>query len=156
MFEPVDDRARNPSQVRLGAWLRLLCGLLLIWQPLSVGISASRALNSLPLAGGRLVVILLARVAVTALGVSAGLALMDRRPGAVTLTQISLVASLAVDLVIYATPYFPSNRGPGETPLWVAGSITYCGFWLVYLNRSRNVRALFGRRPDGEKGSTGG
>jgi hypothetical protein len=154
MLGPVNDRARNPTQVRLGGWLLLLCGMLLIWQPLSAGISASTVLNSLPLAGSRLVVILLARVAVAALGVSAGLALMGRRPGAITLTQISLIASLAVDLFIYATPYFPSNRGPGETPLWVAGSITYCGFWLVYLNRSRHVRALFDRRPDGENGST--
>jgi hypothetical protein len=156
MLGPVNDRARNPTQMRPGGWLLLLCGMLLIWQPLSTGISASRVLNSLPLAGSRLVVILLARLAVTALGVSAGLALMGRRPGAITLTQISLIVSLAVDLFIYATPYFPSNRGPGETPWWVAGSITYCGFWLLYLNRSRHVRALFARRPDGENGSTGG
>jgi hypothetical protein len=154
-MKSVDNGRQNATMPALGWWLVLLSALLLVGQPLNVGISASSALNSLPLAGVQLAVILLARVAVTALGVSAGLALIGRRPGAIALTKTSLVASAAMDLIVYATPYFPSNRGPGETPLWVTGSIAYCGIWLIYLSRSRRVREVFGPWPDHKGESTG-
>jgi hypothetical protein len=147
-------RAVNHRQdAPLGLWLLLLCGLLLVWQPLSVGVTASNVLSSLPLGGLPLAIILAARVGATALGVAAGLAVIGRRPGAIRLTQASLLTTLLVDLLVYATPFFPNNRGPGETPLWVAGSIIYCGGWLLYLNCARRVTEVFGsatHRGDGD------
>ena len=65
-----------------------------------------------------------------------------RRPTAVALAKASLVLSAAIDLFDYLQPFFPSRRAPGETPLFVIVSITYYGGWLLYLARSKRVRAL--------------
>ena len=80
------------------------------------------------------------RLLATGFGVAAGLALLGMRPGAVLLTRIALAASAATDLFVYLTPYFPSNRAPGETPVYVLVSLTYHILWLAYLFRSKRVR----------------
>src|SRR5437879_5573393 len=91
----------------IGGWLLLLCLLLLIWQPLSLGLVASSALNSLALRGAPLALLLAARVVVAGLGIAAGLALVNRRAGAVAMAKASLAAAAAADLLTYLTPYFP-------------------------------------------------
>jgi hypothetical protein len=65
------------------------------------------------------------------------------QPGAVTLAKAALVASAAMDLFVYMTPYFPNNRVPGDTPLYVAATLAYHGAWLLYLTRSTRVRATY-------------
>lgn len=122
----------------------MLCALLLAWQPLSLGVTASSALAALPVRGWPLGLVLLMRVGVAAVGIAAGLALVARRPAAVAMAKTSLVLSAASDLFVYLTPYFPSNRFPGDTPFYVAGSLAYSAGWLVYLVRSRRVRDTFG------------
>jgi hypothetical protein len=121
----------------------VLCGLLLIWQPISTGLVVSSALGSLAARGLPMALIMVLRILVTGFGVGAGLALLGRRPGAVILARVSLVASAAVDLIVYSTPYFPSNRAPGETPLYVLASLTYCAVWMTYLIRSKRVHRTF-------------
>ena len=124
----------------IGGWLLILCLLLLVWQPISVGLAASRSLGVLSASGFPAILILLARLLVTSIGVAAGLALLGRRPGAVALAKVSLLLSAATDLFVYTTPYFPNNRAPGETPLYVLGSLTYYTAWLIYLHRSKRVK----------------
>src|SRR5262249_47193018 len=117
----------------VGGWLLGLCVVLLAWQPLTFALLAANALQRLALRGLSLALVLTLRLAVTALGIAAGLALMGRRPGAVALAKVSLTASLATDLFVYATPYFPNYRAPGETPLNAATSVAWYGLWLMYL-----------------------
>jgi hypothetical protein len=121
----------------------VLCGVLLIVQPLGTGLVASRMLGLLAIRGLPVAVIVILRVLVTGFGVAAGLALLGLRPGAVVMARVSLAASAATDLIIYLTPYFPSNRAPGETPVYVLASLTYHGLWLGYLFRSKRVKATF-------------
>jgi hypothetical protein len=45
---------------------------------------------------------------------------------------------------VYTTPYFPSNRFPGDTTFYVVASLAYHGAWLAYLARSKRVRQAFG------------
>jgi len=127
---------------RVGGWLLLLCILLLVWQPISVGVAASRSLGSITLAGGSFALFLLVKIVAAGVGIAAGLSLLGRRPTAVALAKASLVLSAAIDLFDYLQPFFPSRRAPGETPLFVIVSITYYGGWLLYLARSKRVRAL--------------
>jgi hypothetical protein len=127
----------------VGGWLLLLCRLLIVWQPLTLAVTAPAALDSLPLRGRGLAVILVARVLVSALGIAAGLALQNRRAGAVGLARIALIVSAAMDVIVYTTPYYPNNRPPGDTPFYIAASIVFCAVWLVYLWRSRRVRNTF-------------
>jgi hypothetical protein len=127
----------------IGGWLLVLCGLLLIWQPVSTGLVVSSVLGSLAIRGLPLALIMALRILTTGFGIAAGLALLGRRPGAVVMARGSLVASAATDLIVYLTPYFPSNRAPGETPLYVLISLTYCTGWMIYLIRSTRVHRTF-------------
>ncbi len=130
--------------VGVGGWLLVLCVLLLIWQPLSLGLLASGVLSDLALRGVPLALVLLLRVLVTAVGIAAGLALLNRRPAAVTMAKASLIVSAATDVFVYLTPYFPSNRMPGETPFYIAASLAYYAIWLAYLFRAKRVTNTFG------------
>ena len=123
--------------------LLLLCVLLVVWQPLSLALTASSVLDALPVRGLPLVMVLGVRILAAGLGIAAGLALMGRRPGAVALAKASLIASAATDLFVYLTPYFPSNRAPGDTAIIIAASLAYYATWLVYLSRSKRIRRTF-------------
>ena len=133
-------RASNEQGLRgVRGWLLLLCGCLLVWQPANLGIRVSHALPSLPQRGVPLGAILILSVAVTAVGFAAGLSLLGRRRIGVELAVTALLASATLDLVIFATPYMPNNRMPGDTPFYVLASLLYHGGWLLYLGRSRRV-----------------
>ena len=127
----------------VGGWLLVLCALLIVWQPLTLGLIASGALDALVVRGLPAALVLAARVLVTALGIAAGLALFGRRPAALTMAKVSLAASAATDVFVYATPYFPGNRMPGEAPIYIAASLGYYGIWLTYLFVSKRVANTF-------------
>ena len=127
----------------IGGWLLVLCALLLIGQPLVLAVVASNALDAVTMRGLPSVLTLLLRVVVCAVGIAAGLALVQRRSGAVGFAKASLCASALTDVFVYSTPYFPNNRMPGDTPLYVLGSLAYYGIWLMYLVRSQRVRETF-------------
>jgi hypothetical protein len=139
-MKPVNESA---SRSGVGGWLLVLCLLLLVWQPLSIALVASSALDALAIRGLPLALIMLMRLGVAAVGIAGGLALVKRRPGAVTLAKAALLLSAAADLVVYTTPYFPSNRPPGTTPFYIAASIAYSAVWIAYLTRSRRVRETY-------------
>jgi hypothetical protein len=136
-------RSFTRDRRRLGGWLLLLSRLLLVYQPVSLAISASAALASLPTRGPKVLVAIAVRVLVTGLSVAAGLALTNLAPGAVTLAKAALVASAACDLFILTTSFYPNNRPPGDTPYYVAISLAYHGVWLAYLYRSERVRRTY-------------
>ncbi|HEX7137558.1 MAG TPA: DUF2569 family protein [Vicinamibacterales bacterium] len=133
--------ADSPRPV--GGWLMLLCRLLLVYQPLSLALSASAALSSLPTRGSKVLVAIAIRVIVTGVNVAAGLALTNRAPSAVTLAKAALLLSAACDVFILTTSFYPNNRPPGDTPFYVAASLLYHGAWLGYLARSRRVRETY-------------
>jgi hypothetical protein len=134
------EHSRAPD---VGGWLLLLCRVLIVLHPLSLAVTASGALSALSLRGTATATILILRLIVVGFGMAAGRALQSLQPGAVTLARAALLASAATDVFVYATPYFPNNRPPGDTPLYVAATLAYHGAWLLYLARSKRVRATF-------------
>ena len=128
----------------VGGWSRVLALLLTTWEPLSFALVAAGAFNAIAVRGAPVVLVLLVRLATTALCVAAGRALQDRRPIAPSLTKAALGLAACVQVFAYVTPYFPSNRLPGETPLYVSWTVIYYGGWLLYVYRSRRFAALFG------------
>ena len=134
--------SENDPQV--GGWLLVLCRLLLVYQPLSLAFSASIALNSLPTRGPKVLIAVAVRVVAAGIAVAAGLALTNQAPGAVTLAKVALVVSAAGDVFILTTPFYPNNRPPGDTPLYVAASLLFHGAWLAYLVRSKRVAGIYG------------
>jgi hypothetical protein len=141
--EPDSARAqREPVGAR--GLLGLLCRVLVLWQPLALGVMASGALNSLSVRGVPLALVIVGRLAVAAFGMAAGLALWRQRPGAVGLAKASLILSAATDTFVYATPYFPNNRPPGDSEIILTVSLAWYGVWLLYLFRSKRVANTFG------------
>ena len=133
----------NDGPAGVGGWLLLLSRLLLLGEPINVAIAAPAALTALPIRGTPLALILVLRFAVAALGIAAGLALAGRHHGAVTMARASLALSAATAVFVYTTPYFPNNRMPGDTPLYIAATLAYYGGWLAYLTVSRRVRDTY-------------
>jgi Ca2+/H+ antiporter len=127
----------------VGGWLLLLCRLLVVFHPLSLAVTASGALGALSVRGTAVASILIFRLVVVGFGMAAGRALQHVQPGALTLAKAALLASAATDVFVYTTPYFPNNRVPGDTPLYVAATLAYHGAWLLYLARSERVRATY-------------
>lgn len=123
----------------VGGWLQVLIRILLIWDPLRLAYIVSTAIGALNVRGPSLAALLVARLFVTAFGITAGLALLHRRPAALLLGRLSLAISAAMDLFVYLTPYMPNNRMPGDTPIYIAASLAFWGAWLAYLFRSRRV-----------------
>jgi Ca2+/H+ antiporter len=128
---------------RVRGWLLLLCRLLVVFHPLSLAVTASGALGALSVRGTAVASILILRLIVVGFGMAAGRALQHVQPGSVTLAKAALLASAAMDLFVYTTPYFPNNRVPGDTPFYVAATLAYHGAWLLYLTRSERVRATY-------------
>jgi hypothetical protein len=120
-----------------------LCRLLVVFHPLSLAITASNAMSALPARGTAVGLILLLRLVVVGFGMAAGRALQTVQTGAVNMARAALVASVATDVFVYATPYFPNNRMPGDTIYYVAATLAYHGAWLAYLSRSKRVRATY-------------
>jgi hypothetical protein len=129
--------------MRVHGWLLVLCVLLLVWQPLNLGVTMAGQVGVVSLRGPGLAVILLARLLAAGLGIAAGLSLFQVRPGAVTIARASLVFSAIVDVIVYATPYSPNNRPPGDATIILAASLVYYGAWFGYLKRSRRVKSTF-------------
>ncbi len=121
----------------------MFCLLLLVWQPLSLGLVASNVVEALPVRGVPLAAILVVRLLVAALGVAAGLALLGKRPAAPAMAMAALVASAAADMLVYSTPYFPNNLPHRESQLVLAASLVYYGSWFAYLVRSKRVKNTY-------------
>jgi hypothetical protein len=139
----MDSWTRQPPPA-IGGWLLVLCALLIGWQPINLALSAARVLDALPVRGLPLALLLAARTIVAGFGIAAGIAILRHAGSAVALAKAALIASAALDIVVYTTPYFPNNRVPGDAPLFVAASLAYSGIWLLYLIRSWRVRNTFG------------
>ena len=131
------------ERVGIGGWLLLLCRLLIVFHPLSLAVTASNVLNAMFVRGASVAIVLILRLVVVAFGVAAGRALQTLRPDAVRFARLALLMSAATDVFVYTTPFFPSNRLPGDTTYYVAASLAYHGAWLAYLARSKRVRMTF-------------
>ena len=137
-------QADTAARAGIGGWLLLLCRLLIVFHPLSLAVTASSVLNALFVRGAPVAMVLILRLAVVAFGVAAGRALQNLRPGAVRIARLALLLSAVTDVFVYTTPYFPSNRLPGDTAFYVIGSLAYHSAWLIYLASSTRVRQTFG------------
>ena len=137
------ETSQQDAPRRVGGWLLVLCRLLIVLHPLSLAVTASNVMNALFVRGAPVAIVLLMRLAVVAFGVAAGRMLQNVRPGAIELARVALLASAALDVFVYTTPYFPSNRMPGDTTFYVIASLAYHGAWIAYLARSKRVKATF-------------
>jgi hypothetical protein len=125
-------------------WLLLLCLLLTIWTPATLAIVASSSIAEWSTSSTLALVLLGARLAVTSIGVAAGMALWQKRPGAVRLAKASLVLSAMEAIGRLSARVGLSEAPPGtRLPLAIL-LILYNAAWYFYLEKSRRVRATYG------------
>jgi hypothetical protein len=125
----------------VAGWLLCLCALLIVWEPLSAAMLASRLLPSLADLDWPALAILGGRIFSAAVGISAGIGIWNRREHAVGLVKLTLVLSGFSNLAALATDHVPHSRLPGTTAPLIAVTLGYYAGWYVYLKRSRRVRA---------------
>ena len=123
-------------------WLLVLSRVLIIWEPLEFAVAAFGSFNAIAVRGLPVAFVLLMRLVGAALSVAAGRALYDRNSSGPRLATVALALTGATRLFAYLTPYFPSNRLPGQTSLYVAAVILYYGGSLAYLAWSKQVNAI--------------
>ena len=120
-----------------------LCGVLLVWQPLSFGLVASSSLDALTVRGVPLAVVLVVRLIVTAFGIAAGLgarqpAAERRRVGEGCAGGDRGNGRLRLhDAVRTEQPH------ARETPIYIAVSVAWSAGWFLYLVRSRRVENTY-------------
>ena len=132
----MNDQQSHPARpARPALPVLILATLLLVWQPVSLAMTMSGLIDELSVRGAGLGFILLLRLASAGLGIAGGLALFQRQPGGVAIAKASLIFSAVVDIVVWATPYSPNNRPPGDATIILIASLLYYSGWLTYLVR---------------------
>lgn len=133
------------TRERPRGWLLLLTRILMVWEPLLLALiyRLDLFLPSLNAEEWLEAVVALARIALAGAGVAAGLAIRNVQPHAVALARCVLVADGALNTVLLNTRLLSSNRMPQDDLLYTAALLAHHGAWLVYLQRSPQVRGLF-------------
>jgi hypothetical protein len=116
--------------------LLLLCVLLAAIEPALLAYWWSPHLGAVIDRGPAAIGLFLLRTLVVAFGMSAGLALWQRRPHAVPMTRLFLLASIAMSALTLGTRTLPGRPPPGTAlPLFLLAAAYYTG-WLLYLSLS--------------------
>jgi hypothetical protein len=122
--------------------LRVLAFLLLLWQPATFVRVASVAIPSLGYRGWLAGVELIVAGGVAALSVAAWWSLVTRQPHGIALARVALILSAARSIQSLYWTMLPSDVVPGTEAIYTAAIIAFTAGWLLYLGRSRAVRAL--------------
>lgn len=123
-------------------WLLLLCILLTLWNPATLAVVAASRLGSATLSWTAALTLLI-RLAVTSVGVAAGMALWSRRVGAVEMAKLALALSAIEAAARLATRFGLSDAPPGVRLPLTAALVLFNTAWYLYLGRSRRVRATY-------------
>ena len=109
---------------------RIVAAVLLVVEPLALALSASAALEWVLTRGPLAMAFLLARLAITGVGMAAGLRLSDGRPGGLVLARWSFAGQLAATIVAHTVRVWPTTLAPGlAEPAFVLGVVWYAA-WL--------------------------
>jgi predicted membrane channel-forming protein YqfA (hemolysin III family) len=131
----------NHTRTRPAALL-VLSLLLLVWEPVTFAMTASRLLPTLGYREPAVFAMLLLRVAVLGLGVAAGLAIWRLQPQGRRLGQAFFLLSSATAILVHGTAAFPSDLPPGTAGPVLAAVLAYNVAWFLYLTRSTAVRKI--------------
>ena len=128
----------------VGGWLVVLILLLTVWNPASLALHAASTVWDLSSRSTLSLLFLGARLAITSVGVAAGIALALRRPGAVWLAKAALVLFGIEAVARMSTRVDLSNAPPGTRLPAAIVVVVHNAGWYLYLQISRRVRATYG------------
>jgi hypothetical protein len=110
---------------------RVLAVILVLWEPLTLALAASTLLRRITEHGVPAYAVLVVKVFVAGVGIAAGMALWQERPGAMVLARWALALSLATTLFSRLTDFWPATL-PVESPVGARASVAWTGGWLVW------------------------
>ena len=137
------DLAEGTVRKDIGWPIRILGLLLTMWEPIAFAVVAGDAFNAIAVRGVPVILVLAARLMTTLGCVVAGRALADRKPGALSIARVALISSAFVQIYAATSRYFPSNRPPEQTAVYVGWTIVYYFGWTLYLSFSKKAIATF-------------
>jgi hypothetical protein len=111
---------------------RIVAALLVVVEPLTLALAASAALEWLLSRGAVAIAFLLARLAITGIGMVAGMRLWDERPGGIALARLSYAGQFAVTLVAHTTRLWPTTLAPGVAEPAFAFGLAWHAGWLAW------------------------
>ena len=112
--------------------LAVLAVVLVLWEPVTLAFAASSLLPRIVEHGATAFAVLGMKILVAALGMAAGIALWQDRPGAMKLARVALVCSLVTTVVARTTHFWPATLPPGVAGPALAASLAWTGGWLVW------------------------
>jgi hypothetical protein len=121
----------------------LLCVFLFVWEPLKLAGEISAASGTLSMRGPAAVIELIAHAAVAALAVAAAWALWIGNPRAPAFAAFAVASSAAAAVQSLYWSVLPRDTSPGERMPLAAAAIAHAAAWIVYLRKSRRVRAAY-------------
>ena len=123
-------------------WLTLLCAVLVVWQPLTFSFEAAAALPTLGMRGPAGAAELFFHAVVAALSVAAGSALWQGSPAGPVLAKVAVAFGAVSGVQSLYWSVLPSNVFPSDRLPLAAVTVAHAGAWLIYLQRSRRIRAM--------------
>ena len=106
--------------------------LLVVWEPAAFAFYASAIVDRLIDRGLTAILLLVLKLGVLGMGITAGRALWSSRPGSIRFAQVALALSAATTLMIAVSDAWPP-RAPGTVVPLTAGVLLYDVAWIVYL-----------------------
>ena len=128
--------------MRRGWWL-LLAAFLMAWEPMRIAAEYASAIGSVGMRGPTAILELLGHAAIAAFCVASGWALWNGNPAGATLARYAVAASAAVSVQSLYWSSLPHQTMPGERLPFAILALAHATAWIVYLKRSRRVRAIF-------------
>jgi hypothetical protein len=126
-------------------WLFLLCAVLLVWPPLTFAVEAASTLPTLGMRGVVGGLELAAHGIVAAVSVAAGWSLWQGGPAGPMLARVAIAAGGVAGVQSLYWSVLPSNVFPSDRLALAALMLAHACAWLVYLQRSKRIRAIEGR-----------
>jgi len=123
-------------------WLLVLCAVLILWRPFDFVFELLQSLPSLGMRGAYGAIELVFHGLVAAISVAAVRALSSRLAVAPALAAVALISSAVATVQTLYWTALPHQTIPGTEALLSAIAVAHAGIWLIYLKRSRQVRAM--------------
>lgn len=122
--------------------LILLTLILLVWQPLTVAGEMAATLPSIGMRGAPAIVELFVHGLVAAVSMAAGWALWQRNPAGPVLARATMIGAAVIGVQALYWSQLPRNTFPADRLPLAAGTLIHSAAWLIYLARSRRIRAI--------------
>ncbi|HEX2454272.1 MAG TPA: hypothetical protein VHI99_11280 [Vicinamibacterales bacterium] len=125
-----------------GGWLLVLTVVLYLWQPVTFAGELLLSLDSLGMRGAPAVIELLAHAGSAGLSVAASRALSNGNPAGPAMAAFALAVAAILGVQSLYWSSLPHHTMPGDKLPLAILMVAHSVAWLIYLRRSKRVRAI--------------